>query len=228
MCYSNIRYQHPDAPVLIIDDGSNPEFLTDYEPTQAQNKAPFVNCRIVYEKEYRGAGELLPFLYFHRMHPFDVACCIHDSVFINTPFLTQEFSVDEPFLPLWHFKYNGHQHEQVLELLAHLPEGPALKRLYDTHIDGVFGVMGIISWNALDALEKRFHFLRILPSKVNTRLRRCAFERIMALMNYMYHNGRISRSLLGSIHEYMPWGVPYEAASYFSRFLPLVKIWTGR
>jgi hypothetical protein len=228
LCYNSIRIHHPDAPVLIIDDNSNPDFLTGYESSEVGDiQAPFVNCTIVYEREFNGAGELLPLLYFHRMHPFDVACCLHDSVLVNKPFETKAFHADEPFLPLWHFKYNTHQREQVLELLPYLPEGPALERLFDTHIDGVFGVMGIISWNALDALEKRFHFLRILPSKVKTRCHRCAIERIMALMNYMYHNGHTSPSLFGNIFLYMPWGTPFEKACRLSH-LPLIKFWTGR
>jgi len=71
--YVCIRSLYPDSMIIIIDDNSNYIFIT---------KIPLKNTRII-ESEFKGAGELLPYIYFLKYRYFDTAVIIHDSVFIK-------------------------------------------------------------------------------------------------------------------------------------------------
>ena len=75
--YASIRRAHPAAPILIIDDGSS------YPPGDARG-APPTNCTVI-ASEFPQRGELLPYYYFHKLHPARKAVVVHDSVFVNQP-----------------------------------------------------------------------------------------------------------------------------------------------
>ena len=70
---NSIRQYYPENNILIIDDNSDYNFLTENN---------FYKTTII-ESEYTKRGELLPFYYYLNNKLFDVAVIIHDSVFIN-------------------------------------------------------------------------------------------------------------------------------------------------
>ena len=73
-CYTCIRKFY-DNPILIVDDSSNKEFLTE--------NIVLTNCTVIYDTANKGAGELLPYYYFHKLKPFETAVIIHDNVFLQ-------------------------------------------------------------------------------------------------------------------------------------------------
>ena len=72
-CYDCIRKYYPENLILIIDDNSNYEYITD----RPLYKTATINS------EYHGRGELLPYYYFLHNKLFDTAVLLHDSAFIN-------------------------------------------------------------------------------------------------------------------------------------------------
>jgi hypothetical protein len=90
-CYSCIRKWYTD-PILIIDDSSNKEWLTE--------NIQIDNCQTIYDTENKGCGELLGYYYFHKLKPFDSAVIIHDSVFIQRKV---DFCLNENMRFLWTF-----------------------------------------------------------------------------------------------------------------------------
>src|SRR5436853_7554594 len=74
-CYKCIR-NHYNNEIIIVDDNSIPEFVNDTEIS-------LVNCKIIHS-EWPKRGELNALYYFHKLHPFDKAVILHDSVFINS------------------------------------------------------------------------------------------------------------------------------------------------
>ena len=72
-CYNCIRTHYPENSIIIIDDNSNYNFITNKE----LYKTTIINS------EYPKRGELLPYYYYLHNKLFDVAVIMHDSAFIN-------------------------------------------------------------------------------------------------------------------------------------------------
>ena len=72
-CVDSIRQYYPENKILIIDDNSNYDFITD----KKLYKTTVINS------EFHKRGELLPYYYYLHNKLFDVAVIMHDSAFIN-------------------------------------------------------------------------------------------------------------------------------------------------
>ena len=72
-CVNSIRQHYPENNILIIDDNSNYDFITD----EKLYKTTVINS------EFHKRGELLPYYYYLHNKLFDVAVIMHDSAFIN-------------------------------------------------------------------------------------------------------------------------------------------------
>jgi hypothetical protein len=86
-CYHCIRRHYPENTILIIDDNSNPQYIS----------AEILYKTLIINSEYHKRGELLPYYYYLQHRLFDSAVILHDSVFINQYI---DFSVDKYKL-LW-------------------------------------------------------------------------------------------------------------------------------
>ena len=71
--YNCIRILYPENDILIIDDNSNYEYITNI----TLYKTTIINS------EFPKRGELLPYYYYLNNKLFDIAVIIHDSVFIT-------------------------------------------------------------------------------------------------------------------------------------------------
>ena len=71
--YDSIRKFYPENKIVIIDDNSKQQFLTNKKLYKTQ----------IIKSEFPGRGELLPYYYYSKKKFFDTAVIIHDSVFIN-------------------------------------------------------------------------------------------------------------------------------------------------
>ena len=210
-CCSKIRKFYPHAWIIIIDDGSNADFLsTDVFP----------QC-IILKSEFPRRGELLPYYYFLKFTGFDTAVILHDSAFVQTavPF--------ETFInrPLWSFRRPLH-HDKALEvkLLKSLTNSEELvARHASGNWSGCFGVMSVMTRDFLQELETRYSLSNLLQA-VTTRLHRCCLERVFGVI-FAVHSR--PDSIFGSIHQ----------NQYMLRFPQYVKlrqrkavekVWTGR
>ena len=215
--YTRIR-QFYDHAILIVDDNSNPQYLT--------TRTDLVNCQII-NGQYPAVGELLGYYYFYKLHPFRRACVIHDSVFFNQKV---DFATGQNVQFLWSFYHYYDEDEPTLKLIAEFADAASLNNLYLNKQSwlGCFGVMSVMSWEFLDKINFRHDLFPVALRIISCRAQRCYFERIFACMCYL-NDSQTSASKFGDIHQYCRWGLTFE--DYMSGGLssyPVVKVWTGR
>ena len=210
--YQCIRKFYPDAKILIIDDNSNYEYISTEE---------LYNTTII-NSEFPQRGELLPYYYYLHNKLFDTAVIIHDSVFINK-YIDFNSNLND-YKIIWDFEHDWDQIEDEIRILDVFNN----KELLDFHKDktlwtGCFGGMTIIRHDYLQSINNKYDISKLL-TLVLTRYNRCSFERVIACL---LQKDNTKNVLLGNIHKYIPWGVPFDDKEYF-KFLPIVKVWTGR
>jgi hypothetical protein len=230
--YRSIRRWYPDAPIMIVDDSSDPAYL--------QEDLIMTRCTVIYDKQHRGAGEILPYYYFHKLHPFDRAVILHDAAFLQAPIRDLDTSSEE-IRWLWSIPHNFDYTiaREIHELMSGLTGADEIRGRFE-HADtwdGAFGVMSVISWDFLNRMEKRFSMFDTLPKKLVNREYRSALERLIGVLAHQlrYEEGcrKKIESLHGDIFQYITWGVSFidyllredihDAARY-----PIMKVWSGR
>ena len=234
LSYESVRKYYPANNILLIDDNSNYDYVdTDYEDK-------LINTKII-RSEYPGRGELLPYLYYIKNKHCDVACIIHDSVFINSKFNEQNIKTSNK---LWCFKHNWDQPKDETILLSSLNNNSDLIKLHKNKNEwkGCFGCMSIIKYNLIKIINDN-HNLFNLTEVIKYRYNRMSFERVIAvilkyyttknnidsIINYDKKKPLTNDSLFGDIHEYCKWGIKLnQIKSKSIRNLPIIKVWTGR
>lgn len=210
-CCRCIRLFYPTAPVVVIDDASDPAFVKgDLQP----------NCTVV-ASDYPKRGELLPYLFLKKHRPFKKAVILHDSVFLTAPIPTDTV-VDVKFL--WHFDRRW-ECASTQKLLVLLPEYTALNNIFhSTQWVGCFGVQSVITLDFLDTLP-----LELLVDHIHEREDRCGLERIFSLLCHLRRPGILhDPSLFGCIHDQpRGWGYTFQEYQRHPPGAP-VKVWTGR
>lgn len=211
VAYTRLRTLHPDAPVVIIDDASDPQWIRPEDEDGIQ----------IIRSEVPGRAELLPYLAYLD-HPIaERVCILHDSVFLNSPLTASVYSHQM----LWSFEHWYDNPEKEIEILKTLKHSDELIERYirSETWKGCFGGMAIISHAYLTYLQDRYD-LRRLVSHIYSRDNRYHFERVIACILQTDHT---REPLFGSIHTYCPWGVTFREREAYSH-LPAVKVWSGR
>lgn len=210
--------------ILIIDDSSKREFLKD-------DNMPLDNCKIIYDTEHTGAGELLPYYYFHKLKPFDTAVIIHDSIFIQTK-INFELEPSENIRFLWNFVQcvDTDMFEMLQTITSGLKYETELLNMYH-QLDkwmGCFGVMSVIRWNFIDTLNTKYNIFDCVLPKIKSRTNRYPLERLIGLISY-FEDPQIKPAYFGIIQHYMPWGITFSdyKTQDFSNY-PIIKVWSGR
>lgn len=208
--YKSIRKFYPEHNILIVDDNSNYDFITD---------EPLYKTTII-QSEYPKRGELLPYYYFLHNKLFDIAVIIHDSVFVNANI---DFSVDT-YKMIWEFNHDWDQIEdetRMIEVFNDLE----LKEFYENkHLwKGCFGGMSIITHDYLTYINQKYDISKLLDC-VLTRYNRCSFERVIGCLLQKHIR---QPPFFGSIHGYCKWQIPFSKKDE-NLHLPLIKVWTGR
>ena len=120
---------YPDTPIIIIDDNSNVDFLTDATLN-------LKNLTIV-QSEYPGRGELLPFIYLLKHRWFDSAVIMHDSVFVHKK-INFESGIKFDVMPLWHFPYNNPSGQDdfrhIMHISSFLANAPIIQKKLNHHL----------------------------------------------------------------------------------------------
>ena len=209
--YDCIRKYYPENKIIIIDDNSLQNFITD----KTLYKTLIINS------EYPGRGELLPYYYYLQNKLFDTAVIIHDSVFINKYI---DFNVDNYKL-LWEFDSNHDPHTNDETKMIDVFNDFELKQFYQNKSlwKGCFGGMSIIKHDYLEFINTKYDISKLLDY-VKTRYNRCSFERVLACL---LQKNRKKETLLGDIMGYCRWGIKYNEKENFKN-LPIIKVWTGR
>jgi len=170
-----IREFHPENLIIIIDDNSNQEFVTENN---------VYNC-IVIQSEFHGAGELLPYYYLHKTRLLDKACIINDGTFIKRA-IDPENVHDVQFL--WNFRSCLNDEEPIVRCIINdilLCDMDTLSSLIDRYnnyqFQGCFATMSIISYAFIDHLDKKYGIFNILPH-IRGRPWRCSLERLVSVL----------------------------------------------
>lgn len=256
-CVRSIRVNHPAVPIVIIDDNSNSNFLTD---ALKKEEAELYKCRVIYSI-YKKQGEFLPYYYFYLYQNgwFENALIIHDSVFFTQPLTNLDVVFDildkHGFLFLWHFEYLYDDVNDEVKLITALKNGNDILETvyYDRSTwSGCFGSMAFVSY-AFTVKMFETYMLSGLLHEITTRRNRMSLERLIActMIHAAIQNDKSKsttqeksyykmHSYLGRIHDYCKWGLRFheikdeiiaackhEKTSSSIQF-PLIKVWSGR
>ncbi len=254
LCIRVIRIHYPELPIVVIDDNSDPKFLT---VKLRREEKQLHKCRVIYSV-YKKRGELLPYYYYALESNawFENALIIHDSVFIARPLSNLQTVFDildqRGFLFLWHFSGGSLRDDPLDEpiLIECLKNGnDIVETIYgDSNTwSGCFGSMAFISHKFLLKLNNVYN-LTTLVNNITTRRNRMSFERLIACtMIHAGHNPANKSyqkefSYLGDIHKYCKWNLSfrelhkeimqacYQNKNYVTQKtnLPIIKVWSGR
>lgn len=204
-------------PILIIDDNSIKEFVTE---------ATFENVTVV-QSEFPKRGEILPYYYFYKLKPFDKAVILHDSVFIQK-FI--DFDSVKTVKFLWHFYHWWNSPDEELQKIIYLKN---YEELLPTFLDqtkwlGCFGGMSCISHDFITTLVDKYDMFRLLEL-LTSRKERHNFERVFAVLcctnevNYHSINGYIFQNgvIEYSFNDYL-----LNKDNIHQK--DMVKVWSGR
>ena len=207
--YECIRNFYPENLIIIVDDNSDYNYITDKE----LYKTTIINS------EYPGRGEILPYYYFLKNNLFDIAVIFHDTVFINTYI---DFNIDK-YKFIWHFEHHWDQNEDETRII-NLFNDPELLTFYENKSlwKGCFGGMSIITHDYLTFINSKYDF-NILLNVILNRFNRCSFERVIGCLLQKNHT---IDTLLGDIHAYSIWGITFNEIENYH--LPITKVWSGR
>lgn len=208
--YNCIRQFYPENHILIIDDNSNYNFITN----ESLYKTTIINS------EYPKRGELLPYYYYLQNKLFNTAVIIHDSVFINR---YMDLNVDN-YKMIWEFEHNWDQINDETDMIKIFNDKELLAFYENKNLwKGCFGGMSIIKHDYLTEINNKYDISKLLGCVLN-RYNRCSFERVIACLLQINQK---NNSLLGNIHKYCKWGITFEQKDKYKN-LPLIKVWTGR
>lgn len=207
--YERIRHFYPENHIIIIDDNSKQNFITD----KNLYKTTIINS------EYHKRGELLPYYYYINNKLFDVAVIIHDTVFINKYL---DFDVEEYKL-IWEFENIFTSDIEDERKMINIFNDTDLSKFYENKElwKGCFGGMSIIRHEFLTHINNKYDISKLLGCILN-RTNRMSFERVIACI--LQKEGK-KETLLGNIHKYCKWGTSFHEIDVN---LPLIKIWLSR
>lgn len=212
LCYKSIRNYYPESMILIVDDNSNCEYLTNIKLYKT----------IVVFSEYNGRGELLPYIYYLKYKIADIAVFLHDSVFINS-FI--DFNVDN-YKFLWEFESNYISSNPGSEKnMINTFNDKELLDFYENKYlwKGCFGGMNVITHNYLTFINNKYNLSILINLILNRQDREC-FERVIACLLQKHS---LKYTLFGNIHAYCHWGITFNEKNNWEH-LPIIKVWTGR
>jgi hypothetical protein len=214
-CYSCIRKFYMNNPILIIDDNSNYKYITEI---------PLTNTTII-NSEFKGRGELLPYIYYINNKIADYVVILHDSVFIQEYI---DFKQENKFL--WYFNNNIIEDEKLeMFLINKLDNNKMLLDVYSKKKwYGCFGCMSVISHSFLVVLNNKYNLSNLIRHVTNRHTRMC-LERVMGMLLFIELKNETNFSIFQNIHSFCKWGIRYEEYKNNSiKKNKVVKVWTGR
>lgn len=231
LCVINIRKIYKSVKIIIIDDNSNEELLDVFDNEEYMGNVEIINS------EFKGAGEFLPYYYFHKFKYAKNAVIIHDSMFIKQKFDEDIINNLEDFRFLWYFSHyrcidNMDNNENVF-LYSLLNYKDELFDFYNSYNWlGCFGCACIINLIFLETIQDKYNLFNII-SYINTKKKREILERLLGVV-FIYeirnkYQSLKNLALFGSIQDYPnAFGYLYHHYQFEPLDLPVVKCWFGR
>jgi hypothetical protein len=194
-CYDSIRRFYNNM-IVIIDDNSSSEFLTDH---------PTNNCIIV-KSEYPKRGELLPYYYFIKNKYFDRAVVIHDSMKITNYYDFNNITNYKNFSRLFSFGNNAYVQDihHFKDCCNYLRNGNLLYQYHTSNLNrmiGCFGVCYVVDHQYIVEIEKKYHITNLV-NYIDSRPKRQTLERLLSCLFEMDKNNTrfdTRSDILGSI-----------------------------
>lgn len=186
-CVRCIRQWYPKDIILIIDDYSDPTFLsTDSHSPELQE-----NVLNIQSELGPGCGEILAYYYFHKMKIADTAIILHDSFWIQQPIPGLEEMRKDPFFKiryLMHFEIGHHNLHQETGFLSTLQNSEGIIYHYH-HLPltkyGCQGIQSVISHQFIVEMQEKYRVFKVCPH-IFSRYHRMSMERVFAaICNYM-------------------------------------------
>lgn len=168
--YHSIRQFYTNQ-IIIIDDNSSINTVN----------GKLVNTEII-QSEFNGAGELLPYYYFHKKQWADTMIFIHDSMVLYRPFTESE--LDHEVVFHWHFS-NEKSNEQIIKKALSMLSSIGISTL-DDYVQngdwiGCFGGASIIDASVNNMLQEKYNLSK-LTMYVRARKQRELVERILGIL----------------------------------------------
>jgi len=219
-CLECIRRYYPENNILIIDDNSDYNYVTNEEFYKT----------VVINSEYPKRGEVLPYYYYLYNKIFDVAIIIHDYVFINRYI---DISDVKNYKVLWDFQHRWDQVEDETRIINIFNDSELTKFYEDKELwNGCFGGMSIITHDYLTFINSKYDISKLLDC-VSNRHNRMSFERVIGclLQKGLQKEGK-QDSFFGDIFIYYSlekknFDPNFDNICEF-KYLPFIKCWTGR
>ena len=227
-----IKRLYPKLKIIVIDDFSDKNFLKPFHQHD--------NITII-QSEFKGRGELLPYIYLIKNNFFKNALIIHDSVFMHVKINFPKLIHDKvKVLPIWHFNPDKEDIDNRMMISTYLQNTNQIHSKLNlnenilglNHLKwyGCFGAQSFINRDFLLNINQKYMITNLIPH-IKTRQDRQCFERILGCIFYSEYKS-VHKSLLGDIMTYQKYG--YSFQEYMSdvnkKRLPklIVKVWTGR
>jgi hypothetical protein len=216
--YNCIRKYYKENMIVIIDDNSNYDYITNIDLYKT----------IIIQSQYHKRGEILPYYYYLQNNFFDIAVILHDSVFINNYINFYDILHYEV---IWDFEHHWDQIEDETKMIELFNDQELLKFYENKNLwKGCFGSMSIITFDFLNSVNIKYNISKLL-NVITTRYNRCSFERVIGCLLQKVYNDKVYNRktipLLGNIHKYMRWETTFDEIDNY-KDLPIIKVWTGR
>jgi len=216
--YNCIRKYYKENMIVIIDDNSNYDYITNIDLYKT----------IIIQSQYHKRGEILPYYYYLQNNFFDIAVILHDSVFINNYINFYDILHYEV---IWDFEHHWDQIEDETKMIELFNDQELLKFYENKNLwKGCFGSMSIITFDFLNSVNNKYNISKLL-NVIKTRYNRCSFERVIGCLLQKVYNDKVYNRktipLLGNIHKYMRWETTFDEIDNY-KDLPIIKVWTGR
>lgn len=224
-CLRSIRTHYKTEPVVIIDDNSTPEFI---EPLSQDDEWLMRNVTVV-QSEFPRAGEVLPYYYFHKLRPCQKAVIINDSMFVRKPFDPAVIDGVNDVKFLWDFGSISDNPGLQIEMYGKMRDSDRFAQLQNSGAwTGCFASASIMDIGFIDRLQNNYDFLKV-AAFMDSREKRCAFERVLAVACACERGNINDISLFGNIYSH-PSSFSYSFEAYKANpfDLPVVKCWNSR
>ncbi len=199
-CYNSIR-KYYNNKIIIIDDNSNPAYLTNID---------CYNTTII-NSEFPRRGELLPYYYYIKNKFFVRAVVLHDSMEIVKYFdfmnINQHGGIYNNYSRLFSFDNKCYQIDIELfkDMSNYIKFGQQLYKFHlanKTNLIGCFGVCYVIDYNFLQDIENKYNISNLV-NYIDTRKKRMNLERFLSCL-FEFHRGKsfiTKNDIFGNIHK---------------------------
>jgi hypothetical protein len=176
-CYNTIR-KYYDNKIIIIDDNSNTDYLTNIN---------LVNTEII-NSEFPRRGEFLPYYYYYHNKFFDRAVIFHDGITVKNRFDFSNIKNYIGYSKLFSFENFQYKKRKLDEFFNYIDNKTDIENFHNDNIDkltGCFGIMYVIDHSFLVGVQNKYNFMNLI-NFIDTRKKRETLERFSATLFKKY------------------------------------------